>query len=339
MNYVLLITGIVLLIVGVNMLVDSAGKIAKYFKVPAFIIGLTIVAFGTSAPEATIGVVSAFKGANQLALGGVVGSSIVNILLVLGLSAIAMPVEVNRYVLKRQIPLLLFIEIALSVMILTQSSLARWEGILLVCGFIVFMWQMISYAKKTKEGAVLKDTQQEEITQMLRSQEIFADEIEEEESKKTSKTQGKLWLQALFFAVGLGLLIAGAQLAVNHATIIAQAHHLSKEFIGLTIIAIGTSLPEIATTFVASLRGENEIAIGNIVGSNMFNILLVLGLSSSITAIHVENTIFIDMAFMIATTVLLFVTSYLHKDISRRDGIIYVLLYVVYITLKSMGII
>jgi cation:H+ antiporter len=339
MNYVWLASGIVLLIVGVNMLVDAAGKIANYFKVPAFIIGLTIVAFGTSAPEATIGVVSAFKEANQLALGDVVGSSIVNILLVLGLSAIAMPVEVNQYVLKRQIPLLFFVEIALLIMILTQFSLARWEGALLVCGFILFIWQMVLYAKKTKEGFLAQDTQQEEIAQLLRSQEIFAEEITEEESKKTNIVRGNLWMQAMRFVVGLALLITGAQLAVNHAVAIAQAYHLSKEFIGLTIIAIGTSLPEIATTFVASLRGENEIAIGNIVGSNIFNILFVLGLSSSITAIYAQRTIFIDIAFMIATTVLLFVTAYLHKDISRRDGIIYVILYIIYISLKSMGIV
>lgn len=338
MNYVLLLTGIILLIFGVNMLVDSAGKIAKYFKVPAFIIGLTIVAFGTSAPEATIGVVSAIEGANQLALGDVVGSSIVNILLVLGLSAIVIPIKVDRFVLYRQVPILFFVQIILLVMLLTNSALARWEGGLLVIGFCVFLWQIILYAKKTKEGIAVKTEEERKIQQIIRSEEIFAQDGKESSVEKTNKKEVNVLYESARFVIGLALLVGGANLAVSNAVAIAQYYNLSKEFIGLTIIALGTSLPEIATTFVAALHGEDEIAIGNIVGSNLFNILFVLGLSSSIHGIGAAKIIFIDVIFMIGITCLLFISAYLHKDISRKDGILYVGLYILYMALKIMGI-
>jgi cation:H+ antiporter len=338
MNYVLLLTGIILLIFGVNMLVDSAGKIAKYFKVPAFIIGLTIVAFGTSAPEATIGVVSAIEKANQLALGDVVGSSIVNILLVLGLSAIVMPIKVDRFVLYRQVPILFFVQAILLVMLLTNSTVARWEGALLVVGFCVFLWQIILYAKKTKEKIAFKTEEEREIQQILKSEEIFAEDDETAFGEKRNKKEVNVLYESARFVIGLALLIGGANLAVSSAVAIAQYYNLSKEFIGLTIIALGTSLPEIATTFVAALRGEDEIAIGNIVGSNLFNILFVLGLSSSIHGIGAAKTMFIDVIFMIGITCLLFISAYLHKDISRKDGILYVSLYILYMALKIMGI-
>lgn len=338
MNYVLLLTGIILLIFGVNMLVDSAGKIAKYFKVPAFIIGLTIVAFGTSAPEATIGVVSAIEKANQLALGDVVGSSIVNILLVLGLSAIVMPIKVDRFVLYRQVPILFFVQVILLVMLLTNSAVARWEGVLLVVGFCVFLWQIILYAKKTKEKIAFKTEEEREIQQILKSEEIFAEDDETAFGEKRNKKEVNVLYESARFVIGLALLIGGANLAVSNAVAIAQYYNLSKEFIGLTIIALGTSLPEIATTFVAALRGEDEIAIGNIVGSNLFNILFVLGLSSSIHGIGAAKTMFIDVIFMIGITCLLFISAYLHKDISRKDGIFYVSLYILYMGLKITGI-
>jgi cation:H+ antiporter len=223
-------------------------------------------------------------------------------------------------------------------MLLTNSALARWEGGLLVIGFCVFLWQIILYAKKTKEGIAVKTEEERKIQQIIRSEEIFAQDGKESSVEKTNKKEVNVLYESARFVIGLALLVGGANLAVSNAVAIAQYYNLSKEFIGLTIIALGTSLPEIATTFVAALHGEDEIAIGNIVGSNLFNILFVLGLSSSIHGIGAAKIIFIDVIFMIGITCLLFISAYLHKDISRKDGILYVGLYILYMALKIMGI-
>lgn len=328
MTFLLLVLGLVLLIKGADFLVDSASKLAALFGIPPFIIGLTIVAIGTSAPEATIGIFSAVKSANQITLGDAVGSSIVNILLVLGITMSILPLKVDRFVARREIPLSFIVQSILAVMIITGFVVTRIEGGLLFAGFTLFITLLVlrSLRKAKKDG----------LTRLI-EKECDLPGLTCEKDKK--KTESVPWLVFLFF-VGLAGLVFGGNLVVDNAVAIAVSLGLSKEFIGLTVVALGTSLPELVTCVVAAVKKNEEIAIGNIIGSNIFNVLFVLGLSALINPIQAKPDILIDTAIMIVATVILFVPSFFRGRLSRMTGSLFILTYVAYITYKvsSLGI-
>lgn len=328
MNFILLIIGLALLIKGVDFFVGSASKLAGILGVPLFVVGLSVVAFGTSAPEAAIGFFAGLKGANQITLGDVIGSSITNITLILGLTAIIQPIKISASVAKREIPLSFLIQLVLALMLFTGLILSRFESILLLAGFLAFI---VYLGISSKEIAVIQDAQisSEQESRPAEDQ----NELSEYPAEK-SENKGKL---VLLLLLGLAALVLGSNLTVDSAVSIAQTLGLSDRFIGLTIIALGTSLPELVTCLVAAFRKEEGIAAGNIVGSNIFNILFVLGISGSLTPIVISPDVFGDIGFMLFTTILLFVPSLVHKKISRISGIVFVTVYFLFMTFKIIG--
>lgn len=258
MMYVWLILGFVLLIKGADLFVDGSSSVARIFKVPAVIIGLTIVAMGTSAPETAVSISAAVRGQNEIALSNVIGSNIFNLLVVVGICAAIKPVVPAKEIIRRDLPISLLCAVLLLVASL-NLALGRIEGIVLLLGFVIYIGYLVYTARK-KPAA---DT--------------------EENVKKMSPLKS-----ALFILIGIAGIVLGGQLVVNSASDIAASFGLSQTLIGLTIVAVGTSLPELVTSIVASRKGENGLALGNAIGSNIFNILLVMGLSTVISPIGVN---------------------------------------------------
>lgn len=308
-----LIAGFVLLVLGAESLVRGASKIAAAVGISPLVIGLTVVSFGTSAPELAVSIGSALRGNADIAVGNVVGSNILNILLILGLSSLVLPLVVHQQLVRVDVPLM----IASSLLVLLfgwDGTIQWWEGALLVAlgvGYIVFL---IRLSKKEKNKGVLED-------------------YEDEYGKESAPKKGKAWVQPLFVLVGLGLLLLGSQLLVESAVGIAQAYGVSELIIGLTIIALGTSLPELATSLIASYRKEKDIAVGNVVGSNIFNILFILGLTAIISpgGIPVNSTaIHFDIPFMTAVAVAC-LPFFLHGyRLDRWKGLIFLFYYIAY---------
>jgi cation:H+ antiporter len=340
-NYFVLVLSLALLVKGVDILVRAASKMAKILGVPAFIVGLSIVAFGTSAPEAAIGFFSGLKGTNQISLGDVIGSSIANITLILGLTAIFFPLRVDPVISRREIPLSFLVQVALTGMIYTGIFLSRFESIILLAGFVLF----IAYAGlKSKEiigGQKPCDIAERELFDLLESEKVIAEEAADGKCEPWTAVAVKEkegMARLIMFLVGLSALILGGNFVVSSGVAIAHSLGLSEEFIGLTVIAFGTSLPELVTCLVAAFRKEEGIAVGNIVGSNILNILFVLGLSGSLSPIVASPEIFTDMGMMLLATILLFVPSFFYQNISRLSGIIFVSSYVLFLVFKISGI-
>ncbi|MDD2371512.1 MAG: calcium/sodium antiporter [Firmicutes bacterium] len=327
MNYILLAIGLVVLVKGADLLVGGASKIAKILKVPAFIVGLIIVALGTSAPESTIGIISGIKGTNILTLGDVIGSNIVNIAIVMGLTAMVVPLTIDSLVAKRELPISLFVQGLLLVMLITGGVLSRFEGIILLLGMLIFLVFIVS-----KSRAVLKkelpDTDfEEDVFEYLEDQKVFTQGKGRVRKKELPKA-------IVYFILGLVALIGGAQLVVDNAVFIANSIGLSEEFIGITIIAFGTSLPELVTCLTAVIKKEDDIAIGNIIGSNIINILFVLGLSSMIHPIIIGIDTLVDVMAMLFFTIILMVPTLLQGKITRRWGFLMFGLYVIFLAYK-----
>lgn len=315
MVYVLLLLGFVLLIKGADFFVEGSSSVAKLLKVPSIIIGLTVVAFGTSMPEASVSVTSALQGANELAVSNVIGSNIFNLLIVLGCSALMRPLVAGEQVVKKEFPfsiivtaILAFFCVGFAVQSLVSGKgnfvINRMEGILLLLLFVWFVgWQVKSALKARREGVVQ----------------------EEEEYKVLSPMKS-----GAFILVGLMAIVLGGELVVDSATEIALQFGLSQTFIGLTIVAMGTSLPELVTSVVAAKKGENDLAMGNVVGSNIFNILLILGVSATILPIAVETVAVYDMLILIVMSLFALWCAKTKKTLSKGEGVLFLLLYVVY---------
>lgn len=300
MNYFLLVVGLLILVKGADILVEGASRIAKILKVPAFIVGLFIVALGTSAPETAIGITTGIQDTNLLTLGTVIGSNIANIALIMGITAMAMPLTIDSLVAKREMPILIGVNVIFIIMLLTGNTLTRFEAIILLLGMFVFLGYVVS---KTKD--ILRD--EEPDTE-------FEEDIYEyiEDQKVLSKIKGRgrkkdLPKAIVMLIIGLLALIFGADLAVDNAVIIAIDIGLSQEFIGLTLIAFGTSLPELVTCLMAVYKKEDDIAVGNIIGSNILNILLVIGVSGLIRPIIIDLVIMYDVLVMFVLTVILMI--------------------------------
>ncbi len=309
MTYLLLVLGFVALIKGADYFVEGASGIAKIFKIPPILIGLTIVAFGTSAPEAAVSIKAAIDGNNGIALGNVVGSNILNISLIVGITSFIFPLKVERQTVIKEIPFTLLASIALFILIIdiklqgsSSNVLSRGDGLILLCFFSIFLYYLFEVAINSREKISREDT-------------VI--------SMKTGRC-------AIFAIGGLIGIILGGNLVVKSSTTIAYSLGMSETLVGLTIVALGTSLPELITCVTAALKKHSDIAVGNIVGSNIFNILFVLGSSSIISPLPVESKIYADMSFMLIYTFVLFIFSRTHHKISRLEGAILILSYIVY---------
>ncbi|PIC63643.1 sodium:proton exchanger [Sporosarcina sp. P13] len=310
MSYVLLLIGFVLLIKGADFFVDGSSSIARLLQVPPILIGLTIVALGTSSPEATVSIIAAMAGNADVAVGNVVGSNIFNITIVVGLAAFLFPLKVQSETIRKEIPFTLLASIVMLVLMsdmalqgLSSNMITRSDGIVFLLFLSIFMYYIIELGLKSRQNAVL--------TQVTEN--------------------GKWGKNIIITVVGLAAIIFGGDLVVDNATEIAYSLGMSETLVGLTIIAIGTSLPELVTSISAALKKESEIALGNIVGSNIFNILFVLGASSTITPIAVNDKVFIDVIIMIVLTLVLLIFARTGLTIGKREGLMLALAYIIYL--------
>ena len=311
LNIVALLGGLVLILLGANGLTDGAASVAKKFNLSDLVIGLTIVAFGTSAPELVISVISSLQGSAELAIGNVVGSNIFNVLMIIGCTALVLPMKVGKGTMSKEIPLVILASIALACMAndvlldkCNNNTIGRIDGLLLLCFFLIFMRYTFAIAHHTNEDA-----------------------SGEQEVKELS-----VWKSSLFILLGLAGLIFGGQLFVNGASGIARYLGVSDSIIGLTLVAGGTSLPELATSITAALKKNPGIAIGNVIGSNLFNIFFVLGCSATISPLPMGNINNIDMMVLVGSGFLFWFAGWFFKErtITRLEGAIMVLCYILY---------
>lgn len=302
----LLIIGFAMLIKGADWFVDGAAGIADKLHIPQLIIGLTIVAMGTSAPEAAISISASIQGSADIAVGNVIGSNIMNILIILGLTSIITPLAVQKSTVKYELPFVILITVIFALLGLFDNTVGLVDGILLWLLFIAYLAYLFIMTKKGK---------------------IQAEESDEEDDKKTKK----IWQLILFGLIGIALVVLGSNITVNAATEIAKMFGMSERFIGLTIVALGTSLPELVTSITAAIKKNADIAIGNIVGSNIFNILFVIGTSALITPVAYQGDFLIDSIICVAVSAILLLFV-LNKDrkLKRWGGIIMLLCYAGY---------
>lgn len=321
LTIVLLVIGLACLVAGAEFLVRGAAAIATRLGISPIVIGLTVVAFGTSAPELAVSVNASLGGKSDVAFGNVVGSNIVNILLILGLSAVVGALAVTQRIIRLDVPILIVVSFVALLMAL-DNSFGRIDGIILVAGAIAYTSWLIKSSRA--ESKAIADEYQEAV-----------DILDENVVKLPLLTQ------ILLVVGGLVILVIGSQLLVNSATDIAESFGVSELVIGLTIVAVGTSLPELATSVMASIRGERDIAVGNVIGSNLFNIMFVLGMSSAVSPDGVpvqDSALRLDMPVMIGATIALLPICWNGFQIKRWEGFVlsgFYVLYVLYLLLDS----
>ncbi|MBR7102611.1 MAG: calcium/sodium antiporter [Tidjanibacter sp.] len=306
MNFVILAIGLALIVFGADYLINGSTLIAKRFKVSDFVIGMTIVGVGTSMPEFVVSFVGTLQGSADVAIGNVVGSNIANILFILGLTALIHPIAVSKANLRKDIPLCLGVSLLLTVICLwiTPGVLGRWAGVLLLLIYAWFMYRSF------------KDN----------------DSVEEEASEVKERP---MWLAVVMVVGGLLALIFGGRMFVNSATAIAAGLGVSEAVISITVLAIGTSLPELAASIAAARQGRTQMALGNVVGSNIANIALILGLCATTSPLSPSGITAVDYVAMIAAVLLLMLSAFTfrRKMIDRADGAVMILAYVAYIVI------
>lgn len=319
MDYVLLIFGFFLLVKGADIFVDGSSNIAKTLKIPSLIIGLTIVAFGTSAPEAAVSITASINGQNGMAIGNVIGSNIFNLLMVVGASGVTKSLIIDKSVLSRQLPFTLITSILLVIfsadMIIKKSpinTLTRIDGIILLFLFGLYLYSLIHSALKSRNETIDNS-----------GASIDSDVIVSEKKYSISKS-------IVLSVFGLCSIILGGNFVVDSASNIASTFGLSDQLIGLTIVAIGTSLPEFVTSIIAATKGESDLALGNVIGSNLFNILFVLGASALISPMTMDPKLVFDGLFMIFATFITFIFAYRKNDINKFESILLIILYAIY---------
>lgn len=291
---------------GADRLTDGAVAVAEKMKMPQIVIGLTIVAMGTSMPEFCVSLVSALKGTTDLAVGNIVGSNIFNTLLIVGVSAWVAPMTILKSTVRKDIPFALFASVILLVMCL-DGNISRLDAGILFVLFLVFMYVTLKSAKTKEDDTTAK-----------------TDSIED--NKKPMAT----WLSIVWIIVGLACLIGGSNLFVEGATKVAEHIGVSEAVIGLTIVAGGTSLPELATSVVSARKGNSGIAIGNVLGSNVFNILAILGVTGVITPMHLQGITMLDLSMMVFSTLLVWLFSFTKYKIARWEGIVLTIVFIGY---------
>ena len=310
LQIILLALGFAMLVKGADWLVQSASAIAERAGISKLIIGLTIVAMGTSAPEAAISISASVKGSAPIAVGNVVGSNILNVLLILGLTAIITPLQVHETTIRYEIPFVFFVTVIFVLLGLSDHEIGRIDGIILWVLFIAYFCYL--YYTSTRHRKRKKDAR---------------DDAPQEEKKPTP-----VRILILFFVLGLAMIIIGSNISVDAATKIAEIFGVSQRVIGLTIVAIGTSLPELVTSVTAAVKKEADIAVGNIVGSNIFNVLFVIGTASIITPVAYEQKFFFDSIAAVLSIVLLWLCVFMFKKrtLQRWGGIVMVACYAFY---------
>ncbi len=301
LEFVMLAIGFALLVKGADWFVEGASGIADKFGIPQLVIGLTIVAMGTSAPEAAVSITAALKGNADITVGNVVGSNILNIFIILGIASVITSIAVAKTTIRYEIPIMLGITFLLLACGMTGGKITLIEGVIMLVCFVGYLSYMFVMMKKG---------------------EMQAEEIEQ--------TGAPIWKMLLMGVVGLGLVIWGSDITVDAATAIAKAFGLSERFIGLTIVALGTSLPELFTSVLAAMKGKADIAIGNIVGSNIFNILFVVGISALIIPVSFASSFVIDCIVAVAAGVVLWVCTFKNRKLTRGGGIFMLICYVAY---------
>ncbi len=305
MIYILLIIGFILLIKGADYFVEGSSNLAKALKIPTLIIGLTVVAFGTSAPEAVVSIVASTKGSNEIALSNIIGSNIFNLLAVLGISAIVKGLKANRQIITKDF---LFSILATFILIALMfdkflsgdklNIITRGEGLVLLSILVLYVYSLILTASKEKK-------------------------LTKEKHKLTPK-------DILMLVLGLLAVILGGELVVKTSQQIALNLGISETLVGLTIVSIGTSLPELVTSIVAAKKGETDIALGNVIGSNIFNILFVLGISSTLSPILVNSQSLIDVLILLGITIICYIFTIYNQRIGRTKGIIMTITYLIF---------
>lgn len=306
LEIILLALGFMMLIKGADWFVDGSSSLATSLGVSQMVVGLTIVAMGTSLPEAAVSITAAAMGTADIAVGNIVGSNILNILIILGLTSLIRPIGVQDDMRKKDMPFMCVITLLLVVLGMTGNVIARWEGAVLCAVFAGYLFALFRKAKSDREEA------------------------------ETDSKNGGMLRSVLGILIGGTVVVAGSYIAVGAAKEIARMAGLSEKFIGLTIVALGTSLPELVTSVTAARKGNADIAIGNIVGSNIFNILFVLGLSSLIIPIRYESVFFVDGLIAIVAAILLWLISLINKKLGRISGIVMLIGYAGYFTIRSL---
>lgn len=317
--------GMLALIKGADWFVGGASNIAKKFGISSLVVGLTIVAFGTSAPEASVSISSSVAGATDISTGNIVGSNIFNLLVVLGMSALFMPIVVGKSVIRRDIPVMLGSAFLLMIFSFffggeNANELIRLEGIIFLVFMLLYVIFTIIDEKKHAKG-------------------LTPEEVEQE---RMERSKINIWTSIIWLIVGLACVIVGGELVTYGAKNIAIELGASEALVGLTIVAVGTSLPELVTSLVAAKKKENEIALGNVIGSNIFNIMFILGAASTIAPLGISSAVLIDIVIMCVIFVAFFILCLCKKNIGKVEGIVMISLYVIYliyIVLRDMGII
>ncbi len=305
MNVVFVILGIVLLYFGGNLLVDNSSLLARRWGVSSLVIGLTVVALGTSAPELAASITAALRGAPELALGNVIGSNVANIALILGVTALIYPLQTQKPFLRRELPVMIG-SAALLPLLLLDGTLSRVDGGLLLVCLGGYLWVLLSRRESVGE--------------------------------QSDVSSRPLWVSNLGALLGLGLLVGGAQLLVSGATSLARSFGVPELVIGLTLVAVGTSLPELATAGIAALRREPDIALGNVVGSNIFNVLFILGATALVRPIHIAyRAVALNLWLMVGLSLLLLPLLLTGLRLGRREGVLLLVLYVFYVGYLYLG--
>ena len=323
LQILLLVVGFVILIKGADWLIDGASSTATHFKVSKLLIGLTIVAFGTGAPELAVSISSLLNGTTDMLLGNVIGSNIMNILLLIGIGAIIRPITIKKGTVSKELPLLLLISTVLVVLFLDTflmnsevNTISRTDGIICLLFFAIFLYYIFSTARKNREE----------------------NKKSKNKAKKAEQPKFKLGISILLIIIGLAGVVGGAELVVSSASTIAKSIGISDRIIALTVVAFGTSLPELITTIKAAKRGETELLVGNIIGSNIFNICIVLGLPVALFGTVTPDSFEImDIVMLIGSAVILLITARTGHKITRLEGLLMLAIFSVYYSYLVIG--
>lgn len=300
-----LVIGFVMLVKGADWFVEGASKVAEKFGIPQLVIGLTIVAIGTSLPEAAVSTSAALKGSAEITIGNVVGSNILNILLILGITSVISPLAVQKSTIKYELPMVIGATVLLAALGLFDGTIGRIDGVILLAGMVLYLLYLLRMARKGQAVA------------------------EEQEKEQADKSDGMFKL-ILLILIGGVMIVWGSDITVDAATELARIFGMSERLIGLTIVAFGTSLPELVTSATAAIKGKADIAVGNIVGSNLFNILFVVGIATTITPVIYQSAFLVDTIVCVATAVLLWVCVLRKQKLERHGGAILLACYVGY---------
>lgn len=303
LQLLLLVVGFVMLVKGADWFVEGASKLAEKFGIPQLVIGLTIVAMGTSLPEAAVSTSAALKGSAEITIGNVLGSNIMNVLLILGITSVIMPLAVQKSTVRYELPMVIGASVLLSAIGLFDGNVGRIDGVILLAGMVLYLLYLL---RMTKKGQAV---------------------VEESEKKGGNDNILKLLLMILTGGV---MIVLGSDITVDAASELARIFGMTERLIGLTIVAFGTSLPELVTSVTAAIKGKADIAVGNIVGSNIFNIFFVVGIASVITPVVYAQTFFIDSIVCIGTAVLLWLCVLRKHKLQRSGGAVMLLCYIGY---------